>query len=156
MNQAVKHAKTPLQTDQKDVKRLERSLIVLNDIFRKHHNFIKQKYKISALEMEIVQFVIKEGPQKMKDIAKHFHIKLSTLTSVIDKAEKARIVKRVNSKEDRRVVFLDVTKKGRNVYQEYLKYLKDLVSRMHGSFDEEVDFQIFVEGMETFTQMSLE
>jgi DNA-binding MarR family transcriptional regulator len=47
----------------------------------------------------------------MKAISEAFHIKLSTLTSIIDKAEGNRIVRRVNSKKDRRVVFLETTKK---------------------------------------------
>ncbi|RMG28537.1 MAG: MarR family transcriptional regulator [Bacteroidetes bacterium] len=136
-----------------EVKRLEKSLITLNDILRKHHDFIKRKYKVSALEMEIMQYVIQEGPQKMKDVASHFHIKLSTLTSVIDKAENARILRRVNSKEDRRVVFLDVTKKGKSIFQEYNKYLKEMADRMKGSLDEE-SFGMFVESMEAFTRLS--
>jgi len=143
-----------VSSEEIDVKRLEKSLIVLNDTLRKHHDFIKVKYKVSALEMEIMQFVLKKGPQKMKSVAENFHIKLSTLTSVIDKAEKARILKRINSKEDRRVVYLDVTKKGKNIYQEYNNYLKKMVEKMKGSFDEN-SFRLFVEGIEAFTKMSL-
>lgn len=143
-----------ITNEEADVKRLEKNLILLNDMLRKHHDYIQKKYKVSALEMEIMQFVMTEGPQKMKDVAHHFHIKLSTLTSVIDKAEKARIVKRVNSKEDRRVVFLDITKRGKNIFQEYQKYLKSMVAQMQHSLEPDA-FDLFVEGMETFTRISL-
>lgn len=137
-----------------DVKKLEESLIALNHAFRKHQDFIKTRFKISALEMELIQFVINNGPQKMKAISENFHIKLSTLTSIIDKAENARILKRTNSREDRRVVFLDTTKKGRKIYDEYSQFLRETALRMRANLAE-VDFGNFVEGMETFTKISV-
>lgn len=134
-------------------KRLERGLITLNEIFRKRDDFIQARYKISSLELELIQFVVNRGPQKMKAVAEFFSIKLSTLTSIIDKAESRKILKRVNSKDDRRVVFLDATKKGKRIYAEYGKYLKEIVERMQGSFEED-SFVRFIEGMETFNQIS--
>ncbi|MEZ4851418.1 MAG: MarR family transcriptional regulator [Bacteroidia bacterium] len=143
------------QSDQSDVIRLENILIELNYAFRKHRDLIKQKYKISALEMELIKYVILNGAQKMKAISEAFHIKLSTLTSIIDKAEKQRILKRVNSKEDRRVVFLDTTKKGQSIFEEYSKFLRETAVTMQEYFDED-SFNYFVEGLESFTRYSLE
>lgn len=137
-----------------DYEQMEQSFILLNDIFRKRDDFIKNKYRISSLEMELIQYVIRNGPQKMRAVAEFFHIKLSTLTSIIDKAEKQRILKRVNSKEDRRVVYLDITKKGKKIFEEYKKYLQDMVVRMQDSFDKEA-FEKFVAGIETFNQVSI-
>ncbi|WNJ20754.1 transcriptional regulator, SarA/Rot family [Pontibacter sp. G13] len=133
---------------------LEQSLIALNLVFRKHRDFIKEKYKISALEMELIQYVMREGPQKMKAVSEYFHIKLSTLTSIIDKAEKHRILKRVHSREDRRVVFLDVTKKGKSVFEEYNQFLRKLAEEVKLSFEEE-GFDDFVKSMEIFTQLTV-
>lgn len=136
-----------------DTKRLEKSIITLNNVLRKEQQFIMDKYQISGKEMEILQFVLERGPQKMKDISEHFNIKLSTLTSVIDKAEKSRIVKRVNSKDDRRVVFLQSTRRGKDIFDEYNQHLKDVVAQLKQSFDEET-FAHFVNSMETFTRLS--
>ncbi len=137
-----------------DFEKMEQSFILLNDIFRKRDDFIRNKYRISSLEMELIQYVMRNGPQKMKAVAEFFHIKLSTLTSIIDKAEKQRILKRVNSKNDRRVVFLDITKKGKKVFEEYKKYLHDMILRMQDSFDKDA-FEKFVSGIETFNQISI-
>lgn len=137
-----------------DVKRLEQSLIVLNHAFRKHRDFIKEKFKISALEMELIQFVVQNGSQKMKTVSEHFDIKLSTLTSIIDKAENQRILKRTNSKEDRRVVFLDCTRKGRSIYEDYGKFLHETALRMQTNLNYD-RFAHFVESMETFTKISV-
>jgi DNA-binding MarR family transcriptional regulator len=148
---------TPSQpyAEQSDITRLENILIELNYAFRKHRDLIKDKYKISALEMELIKYVILNGPQKMKAISEAFHIKLSTLTSIIDKAEGNRIVRRVNSKKDRRVVFLETTKKGRSVFEEYSQFLRETAITMQEYFDED-SFTYFVEGLESFTRYSLE
>ena len=132
---------------------LETSLIELRDVFRKHQNFIKEKYKISALEMEIIQFVALEGRKKMKEIGEAFNIKLSTLTSIIDKIERQKLVKRVNSKTDRRAVYLDLTPKGKKLYERYSQYIHVMALLMKRTISEE-NFGIFVQELKKITQLS--
>lgn len=129
------------------VDRLEKSLYDLNDVYRKHQEYIKTKYKISGLEMEIIQLIVMEGKKKMKDIGKHFNVKLSTLTSIIDKIERQRLVKRENSKDDRRVVFLEITPKGKKLYNDYSNYIKVISQLMLNSMEEK-QFSAFIEGLE--------
>ncbi|RMG75996.1 MAG: MarR family transcriptional regulator [Bacteroidetes bacterium] len=105
------------------VERLEKSLYHLAEVYRKHQSYIKLKYNISALEMEIIQYILLDGKKKMKEIGEHFQVKLSTLTSIIDKIERQRLVKRVNSREDRRVVYLETTRKGKQLYEQYSDYM---------------------------------
>ena len=138
-----------------DAKHLEEVLIDINLVFRKHRDLIKEKYKISALEMELIQFVVTHGKQRMKDVAQYFNIKLSTLTSTIDKAEKARILKRINSTEDRRVVYLDTTKKGRDLFEQYDQELRGIATRIQQDMDE-TTFKLFVEGMEVFNKVTMD
>lgn len=138
-----------------DAKHLEEVLIDINLVFRKHRDLIKKKYKISALEMELIQFVVTHGKQRMKDVAQYFNIKLSTLTSTIDKAEKARILKRINSTEDRRVVYLDTTKKGRDLFEQYDQELRGIATRIQQDMDE-ATFKLFVEGMEVFNKVTMD
>jgi DNA-binding MarR family transcriptional regulator len=69
--------------------------------------------------MEIILYVDKTGPQKMKHIGETFGIKFSTLTSLVDKIEDAGLIKRVNSKDDRRSVLITLSKKGKKLVDEY-------------------------------------
>lgn len=141
-----------LASESLSVERLEKSLRTLSDVYRKHQDYIKTKYQISALEMEIIQLVVLEGRKKMKEIGTHFNVKLSTLTSIIDKIERQRLVKRVNSQKDRRVVFLEVTKKGQRLYENYSQYLHVIAQMMRRSMDDD-QFQALVQGLETMTEL---
>lgn len=146
-------ARNPETPNLTDVSKLEQSLIALSDSFRSHKEFIEDKFKVSALEMQLIQHIMHNGAQKMKDVSKYFHIKLSTFTSIIDKAERSRVLKRVNSKEDRRVVFLDITAKGRNLYNEYVNTLDTLVEKIGMDVNEE-QFENLESGLEMFEKLS--
>ncbi|MCI4670452.1 MAG: MarR family transcriptional regulator [Bacteroidia bacterium] len=69
-------------------------------------------YGVSELEVDIIEFLQNHEQKKMKEVGEHFNIKLSTLTSTIDKLEKLKLVKRKNSKDDRRVIYIKPTAKG--------------------------------------------
>lgn len=141
-------------TSQTEISQLEERLIELNQVIRKHREYIKTKYKVTALEMELIQFVVHNGPQKMKEVSENFYIKLSTLTSIIDKAEKKRVLKRSNSKQDRRVVYLEITKNGRKLYEAYQSLLKNTAQKMKEELGNE-NFMNFVDGMENFARLSI-
>ncbi|MEM6628675.1 MAG: MarR family winged helix-turn-helix transcriptional regulator [Bacteroidota bacterium] len=133
--------------------RLINCMTSLNEIRRKHHHYIKTKYKITGMEMEIIQWLFIEGPRKMKEIGENFNIKLSSLTSVIDKIERQKLVYRKNSKDDRRVVFLDVSEKGKRLYRDYSDYLKVLSHLMKKEMNER-DFEAFILGIEKMLKYS--
>lgn len=109
---------------------LERQLFQMRDAFRQHQNEIRKRYKITANEMEIILYINDFGPQRMKAIGERFMIKFSTLTSLVDKIEKLNLVKRVNSKEDRRSILVTVTKKGKKMLDEYNDQIRVLAERM--------------------------
>lgn len=142
---------TPSDGDQ--LKRLEVSLIELRDVFRRHQRYIKDNFKVSELEMEILQYVAMNGRRKMKEIGDAFNIKLSTLTSIIDKIERQKFVKRVNSKTDRRAVYLDLTPKGKKLYDKYSHYVRVIARLMKRTIKVE-HFGMFVDTLEKITQMT--
>lgn len=109
---------------------LEHHLLAIRNAFRQHQNDIRRRYKISANEMEIILFVSENGPQRMKSIGETFKIKFSTLTSLVDKIERLGLVKRVNSKEDRRSILVTVTRKGQKMLEEYDKQILSLAQRI--------------------------
>lgn len=103
--------------DNNDLLRLH--LMSLRDAFRTHQSQVRLHYDISETEMEIILYVDKNGPQKMKHIGETFGVKFSTLTSLVDKIEDLGLIKRVNSKDDRRSVLITLSKKGKKLVDEY-------------------------------------
>ena len=79
------------------------------------YNFRRQSildsYNVVDSDVDIIRFLESEEQKKMKELGERFQIKLSTLTSIIDKLEKGKLVKRKNSKKDRRVIFIQTTPK---------------------------------------------
>ena len=130
---------------------LERQLFQMRDAFRSHQNDIRRKYKISANEMEIILYIQENGPQRMKSVGERFKIKFSTLTSLVDKIEKYNLVKRVNSKEDRRSILVTITKKGKRMLDEYNDQVKVLAERMMGIAQERDNLPTLVQTLEEAT-----
>ncbi|WNJ20753.1 MarR family transcriptional regulator [Pontibacter sp. G13] len=98
-----------------NVARLEASLNNLVLALNSRRNAILNKYNVNEMEVDIIRYLTEEEQKKMKEVGEHFNIKLSTLTSTIDKLEKNKLVKRKNSKEDRRVIFIRPTNKGQTL-----------------------------------------
>ncbi len=80
----------------------------------KRQNILNQ-YGVGEMDVRIITFLAENEEKKMKEVGEHFNIKLSTLTSTIDKLEKGKLVKRKNSREDRRVIFIKPTAKGQKL-----------------------------------------
>lgn len=151
MVETVKPAKAEAESQ---LARLEANLVQLREIFRNHQNYIKDHFRISELEMEIVQFVAIHGQKKMKEIGEAFNVKLSTLTSIVDKIERQKYVKRVNSKEDRRAVFLDLTPRGMALYEKYSHYIRVMSMLIMRKMPAD-KFDLFVDGLEMITKQFL-
>jgi len=127
---------------------LEKQLLQLRDAFRQHQNEVRKQYKISANEMEIILYINDFGPQRMKAVGEKFKIKFSTLTSLVDKIERLNLVKRVNSKEDRRSILVTVTKKGKRMLEEYNNQIKVLAEKMSSIASQENNLPQLVEAFE--------
>lgn len=123
-----KNSKAPETKDTQVLEGLEHQLLTMRDAFRQHQNNIRRKYGISATGMEIIYFVNQLGPQRMKAIGERYFIKFSTLTSLIDKIEDLGLVKRVNSKEDRRSILVQITRKGKKMLAEYDSQVSSLAA----------------------------
>ena len=57
----------------------------------------------------------------LSDISREMHISNPTVTGIIDRLEKSGYVKRIPSKEDRRVTNIAVTRKGEKLVCDFLK-----------------------------------
>lgn len=78
-------------------------------------------------ELQVIVFVGQNTNVKMTDISENLNSPLSTLTSVVDKLVEKKFLRRVHSVEDRRVVNVTLTSKGKNAYKTFLNR-KDIMA----------------------------
>jgi DNA-binding MarR family transcriptional regulator len=71
-------------------------------------------------EMQVVVFVGQHTNVKMTELSENLNSPLSTLTSVVDKLVEKKFLTRVHSDEDRRVVNVALTVKGKNSFKTFL------------------------------------
>lgn len=91
---------------------------------------ILTNYGISENDIEIVRYLNANEVKKMKELGEQFDLKFSTLTSTIDRLEQNRLVKRRNSKDDRRVVFVQINQRG----QQLLTDLDEMYQKVAENF----------------------
>ncbi|MEM6263844.1 MAG: MarR family transcriptional regulator [Bacteroidota bacterium] len=136
------------------LERLEKSLFQLSDVIHKHQEIVQRRFKVSAIEIDILRLLNEEGDKKMKDIGQKVRVKLSNLTNIVDRLENLKLVKRVNSKTDRRSIFVHLTTKGKKLLSDYGDFLRELSERMRSSVQDE-QFGALVEGLEKISQVNI-
>ena len=133
---------------------LEASIFRLTDVMQKHQEIVQRRFKVSATEVEILKLLNEDGDKKMKDIGERVHVKLSNLTNIVDRLETQKLVKRVNSKTDRRSIYVNISTKGEKLLNDYASLLRELSTRMKQVMQEK-DFEILVEGLDKISKVSL-
>ncbi len=139
-------------TSNNQLERLEATLFQLNELMQKHQEIALRRFKIASVDVEILRFLDTEGDQKMKDIGDRVKVKLSNLTNIVDNLENLKLVRRVNSKTDRRSIFVNITPKGKKLISEYNAYLRELTLRMSSEMKDEA-FVMMLEGLEKISQI---
>ena len=78
-------------------------------------------------ELFILLFLYRKGEVNMSMIADYIHVPLNTATGVVGRMEKKKLVERYHSKEDKRIVKVQVTGEGTgyiaNILKEIMRYV---------------------------------
>ena len=79
-------------------------------------NTLTFAHELSMVQLQALQ-LISEGHETMRVLANEMHVKMPTLTTHIDKLEKAGYVKRSHDSNDRRVIRVTMTAKGKAAWK---------------------------------------
>jgi len=134
---------------------LEQALNDLVKAFNLRRLSILNRYRVNEMEVEITHFLNEHEMKKMKEVGEHFNIKLSTLTSTIDKLEKNKLVKRKNSKEDRRVIYIRPTAKGQSLLTELDESMRSISESVANSLSTS-EFGSLAKGLELIKESTKE
>jgi DNA-binding MarR family transcriptional regulator len=89
-----------------------------------HHFILKQHSSNAALcsdnlskqEVRVIETLGKKSPCIMSELADNIMLAVSTLTGIVDNLVNKKLVRRERSEEDRRIVRVKLTPKGKDVY----------------------------------------
>ena len=92
---------------------------------------------LSITEVHTIEAIGMYDEKPMSEIAQILKITVGTLTTAINKLIKKEYVQRKRIEEDRRVVLIKLTKKGKLAYRIHEKFHKDMVNTAIEGLDEE-------------------
>lgn len=91
---------------------------------------------ISVNDMHIIEAIGTGEPKNMSTVAKLMSVTVGTLTIAINNLVKKGYVSRVRSEEDRRVVLIFLTEKGKRAYQHHREFHDEMVKALVEGLDE--------------------
>ena len=95
---------------------------------------------VSIKEMHTIDVIGKFPEATPSKVSKELMVTLGTVTTSLNNLERKGYVERIRSDQDRRVVYLHLTKKGRLVHRLHKRFHKAMVERIiEGMSQEEMD-----------------
>ncbi|SFD40045.1 MarR family winged helix-turn-helix transcriptional regulator [Clostridium uliginosum] len=103
---------------------------LFNDILQIEEQVLKEGVisDLSLTEMHTIEAIGMYTKRTMSEVAQDLKITVGTLTSAINKLIKKGYVERNRIEEDRRVVLIGLTKRGKLAYRLHEKFHDDMVS----------------------------
>jgi len=115
----------------KQVEELAYHLVIMRKMQDKADSqLIESLGKLSMQELNILNAIGDLEPCIMSDIAKRALLSLSSVTVIVDKLVKSKLVQRVRSEQDRRVVHGHLTEEGKRIYLIQLEHMQSLLNKI--------------------------
>jgi DNA-binding MarR family transcriptional regulator len=102
---------------------------------------------LSVNEIRTIQAIGVNEPRKMSEVAMALKITVGTLTISINRLVKKGYVRRVKSEEDRRIVIVDLTEKGKLVYKTHEKFHYEIIENMVSTLNQS-DQKMLIQSLE--------
>ncbi len=118
---------------------------IFNDILQIEQQALKrgELSDLSVTEIHTIEAIGEYIPRNMSEVANDLKITLGTLTTAINKLIKKGYVERERVEEDRRVVKVKLTKKGKLAYKVHQKFHGDMIKEtINGLTEEEEEILI--------------
>ena len=92
---------------------------------------------ITNNDMHIIEAVGIGEPQNMSSIAKKMSVTMGTLTTSMNNLVKKGYVERTRGREDRRVVYISLSERGRRAYEEHARFHREMLESVIGELTKE-------------------
>ena len=143
--------------DEEKLNKMVDDLYLFFPLFRKklfkHKKNLKQK-KIPHSFYHILKVLKKRGELPMSEIGRLVYISKSNMTSLIDKLVENGLAERLPDKNDRRVINIALTDKGKELLKDWLKYSNTEIKMNLSTLSNE-DLEKFYESIENIRDILL-
>lgn len=92
--------------------RLIEMMFKVSRLMKEEMSYTNNLVHLSILQIQTLIFLNKNKRVSMSDVAEHFHIELSSATSLITKLYNQKLIERHTDEEDRRLVRITLTSEG--------------------------------------------
>jgi DNA-binding MarR family transcriptional regulator len=120
--------------------RINRFALVNEEMFEKTAYAESQAYAtfkdLSLLQVHVIRLIEYHKPCTMGKLAKSMGLSLGSITQLIDRLIRKDYVRRARSTEDRRVVFAELTTKGKKVIKASRKHVDTVALDILAKFTE--------------------
>ena len=93
-----------------------------------------ERINLGSTEYSILRYLTEEGNMPMVQMANNIMVTQGWITGLIDSMEKRNLVERTRSKDDRRVIELNITKEGSKVFEKakkvHMEYIANCIKHM--------------------------
>lgn len=101
---------------------------------------------ITINDMHVIEAIGTGGPKTSSAVAKALSVTMGTLTKSIDRLSRNQYVLRERSEEDKRLVLLSLTEKGKRAYEHHENFHKEMIRAAMAQFDEN-ETKILIESL---------
>lgn len=97
-----------------------------------------EEYKdVTTNDMHVIEAIGMEGAKNMSSVARSLEVTTGTLTIAVNSLVKKGYVNRVRSEEDRRVVLVSLSEKGRRAYLHHRRFHEQMIDSVVAELTEE-------------------
>lgn len=108
---------------------------------------VNQDFKdLTNNDMHVIEAIGTGAPKNMTSIAKELTVTVGTLTIAMNSLVKKGYVVRERGKEDRRVVYISLSAKGRKAYEHHAEFHRELVQNLTEGLDKD-EMQALVQAL---------
>lgn len=112
-----------------------------------HKAIITPEFKdITNNDMHVIEAIGIKEPKNMTAIARELSVTVGTLTIAMNSLVKKGYVERSRGKEDRRVVYISLSDRGRRAYEHHARFHKEMIDAVSGELSRE-EMEVLVKAL---------
>lgn len=122
-----------------DTERALKLFIVLSrasKVVLEEANKLIETYKLNPTEFAVLELLYHKGRQPIQKIGQKILLSSGSMTYVVDKLEKKRLIERVYCTEDKRITYMSITATGKELIEEIFPSHEEKISELMSALSE--------------------